>query len=120
METDAGAEHTGWGSTGPSEPVGTTDHVPGPPVDPGGLGPSEGTIDQIDRLLDGVERALARLDDGTYGSCGACGAPIDDARLAAEPTVEACGTCATTPQPGDDSPGVVGDDASGGFADIPA
>ena len=33
-------------------------------------------------VLDEVEQALARLDDGTYGRCEECGAPIDDGRLA--------------------------------------
>ncbi len=28
--------------------------------------------------LAGVERALARLDDGSHGTCEVCGAPVDD------------------------------------------
>ncbi len=60
-------------------------------------GAPEASIEEVDRLLDEVERALSRLDDGTYGRCVACGAHIDDARLAAEPTVLTCGRCATDP-----------------------
>jgi hypothetical protein len=56
--------------------------------------PPESTIDDVDRLLDEVEAALARLDDGTYGACAACRAPIDDARLAGEPTLRTCAACA--------------------------
>jgi RNA polymerase-binding transcription factor DksA len=57
-------------------------------------GPSEVSIDEVDRLLDQVELALTRLDDGTYGRCGSCGSPIDDALLAASPTARDCGNCA--------------------------
>jgi hypothetical protein len=54
----------------------------------------ESTIDEVDRLLDEVEAALARLDDGTYGACAGCGAAIDDVRLSGEPTVRTCAACA--------------------------
>jgi len=61
--------------------------------------PPESTIDEVDRLLDEVEAALARLDDGTYGTCAGCGSAIDDARLSREPTVRTCTACAV-PVPG--------------------
>ena len=51
------------------------------------------SIDDIERLLGEVEDALARLDDGTYGRCSACGATIDDERLAAAPTATTCAAC---------------------------
>jgi RNA polymerase-binding transcription factor DksA len=41
-------------------------------------------------VLDGVETALNRLSDDTYGSCEACGAPIRDADLEADPTRRMC------------------------------
>ncbi|MGD0747968.1 MAG: TraR/DksA C4-type zinc finger protein [Acidimicrobiales bacterium] len=41
-------------------------------------------------VLDGVDRALRRLSDGTYGSCEACGAPILDADLEADPVRRMC------------------------------
>jgi len=50
-------------------------------------------VDAVDRLLDEVERALARLDDGTYGRCEACGEPIADDRLAEHPIVSTCARC---------------------------
>jgi len=50
-------------------------------------------VDAVDGLLDEVELALARLDDGTYGRCEECGAPIDDARLAGSPIERTCGSC---------------------------
>jgi RNA polymerase-binding transcription factor DksA len=48
-------------------------------------------VDAVDGLLDEVERALARLDDGTYGRCETCGSPIDDTDLAVQPLVRQCG-----------------------------
>lgn len=48
-------------------------------------------VDAVDRLLDEVELALERLDDGTYGRCEGCGSPIDDQRLAGRPIVRTCG-----------------------------
>lgn len=37
------------------------------------------------RLLDEVEQALKRLDEGTYGRCSTCGHPIPEKRLEALP-----------------------------------
>lgn len=66
----------------------------------------DGTTEAISRLTDiGVgsslessvsrtERALAKLDAGTYGICDACGEPIAPARLEAMPDVALCVTCA--------------------------
>jgi RNA polymerase-binding transcription factor DksA len=69
-------------------------------VEPGSS--SDLSIDEVDRLLDEVEGALSRLDDGTYGTCAACGGPIDDAFLAGSPTTRTCEACtspADTPSP---------------------
>ena len=38
-------------------------------------------LEQVEAELADVERALQRLDDGTYGTCEACGQPIGDERL---------------------------------------
>lgn len=43
-----------------------------------------------ERILDGVDRALERLDGGTYGTCELCGAPIADDALAATPLARTC------------------------------
>jgi DnaK suppressor protein len=68
----------------------------------------DGTVEAISRLTDiGVgsslesglertERALAKLDEGTYGSCDACGEPIAAARLQAAPDVALCLACASS------------------------
>jgi DnaK suppressor protein len=47
-------------------------------------------LDAVTADLAGVEAALVRLDDGTYGRCLACDGPIDDASLAADPTQATC------------------------------
>ncbi len=41
-------------------------------------------------LLGKIDRALARMDEGTYGSCARCGKPIEKARLKALPYVDLC------------------------------
>ncbi len=41
-------------------------------------------------VLDGVDRALQRLSEGTYGSCESCGDPVLDADLEADPTRRMC------------------------------
>jgi DnaK suppressor protein len=44
-------------------------------------------------LLALSERALARMDDGTFGVCDSCGQPIGKARLQAFPRATLCVTC---------------------------
>jgi DnaK suppressor protein len=62
----------------------------------------EGTSMAVDRLSQvavhdklqvtraDVERALAKLEDGTYGLCDVCGEPIGDGRLEALPWAVLC------------------------------
>jgi DnaK suppressor protein len=44
-------------------------------------------------LLTQTERALARIESGTYGSCESCGQPIGKARLQAFPRATLCVSC---------------------------
>ena len=46
-----------------------------------------------------IERALARIKAGTYGSCLRCGNPIAQARLEARPSAELCIDCARATEP---------------------
>jgi DnaK suppressor protein len=46
----------------------------------------------IDELAQ-VERALQRLDAGTYGDCAHCGEPIALQRLQVQPAAERCAPC---------------------------
>ena len=47
-------------------------------------------LERVEAELNDVEHALRRLDDGTYGSCEACGKPIDPSRLEAMPAARFC------------------------------
>ena len=40
-----------------------------------------------------IERALARIEDGSYGMCESCGEPIGKMRLMAFPRATLCMTC---------------------------
>ena len=51
-------------------------------------------IGQAERQLAEVEAALARIEDGSYGTCAVCGRPVPPARLAARPTARTCVDCA--------------------------
>lgn len=66
----------------------------------------DGTIEAVSRMTDAgvgetlepaadrVDRALAKLDEGTYGVCDSCGAAIAPARLRFAPESVLCIACA--------------------------
>jgi DnaK suppressor protein len=66
----------------------------------------EGTTEAVERIhttsaaralaamLDDVRRALAKLADGSYGTCDTCGGAIPRERLEAIPWASLCITCA--------------------------
>jgi DnaK suppressor protein len=45
---------------------------------------------QLREQLDDVERALTRVDDGTYGRCEVCDEQISEARLEVMPATRHC------------------------------
>ena len=52
------------------------------------------TLEEHDeRVLDAIDAALRRMDDGTYGKCVNCGAPIPEERLEAMPWATLCIDC---------------------------
>jgi DnaK suppressor protein len=57
-------------------------------------GENRALVNQLEETLAEVERALEKLDEGTYGSCEACGKPIAEARLEAMPSTKFCIDCA--------------------------
>ena len=48
---------------------------------------------RLKSLLAEVDRALQKLDQGTYGTCDICGIKIDPARLEALPQAILCLNC---------------------------
>lgn len=50
-------------------------------------------VEALRSNLADVDRALGRIDAGTYGSCERCGEPIDPARLEARPWALLCIEC---------------------------
>jgi RNA polymerase-binding transcription factor DksA len=76
--------------------------------DESGEGDSTGVARDRDRTvvelaratIDNVDRALARIDDGTYGRCDHCGEAIDRARLEALPAAHLCLDCKGNPRGG--------------------
>jgi RNA polymerase-binding protein DksA len=50
----------------------------------------DGLGEGAQQTLDQIDRALAKLDDGTYGICERCGKPIGEERLLARPWATLC------------------------------
>ena len=51
---------------------------------------SSDDLDAAEADVEAVDRALERLDEGTYGTCEVCGEPIGADRLADEPATRTC------------------------------
>lgn len=52
-----------------------------------------GLIDSLHGMLVDVDSALARIEDGTYGTCARCGKEINQARLEFRPASIYCVDC---------------------------
>ena len=48
----------------------------------------------VEKEIESVQRALGRIEDGTYGTCVRCGEPIAPERLDARPEAALCIHCA--------------------------
>jgi DnaK suppressor protein len=55
-----------------------------------------GVGDSLERVLARTERALAKLNDGSYGVCDSCGDPIGPGRMRALPDGVLCLACASS------------------------
>jgi DnaK suppressor protein len=82
------------------------------PTDSGGISfgkrVGDGTSIAVERLtqvaaheqlllqLEEVDRALVKLDEGSYGVCDRCGGEIPEGRLEVHPTAVLCVACAST------------------------
>ena len=51
------------------------------------------TAEKLDLQLSVVNRSIAKVSEGSYGTCDTCGKPIGDARLEALPTAVKCLDC---------------------------
>jgi DnaK suppressor protein len=72
----------------------------------------DGTTEAVERLsttlaarsisasMGDVDRALAKLDEGSYGRCDECGRAIPEERLEAVPWTAYCVTCSARRRPG--------------------
>jgi DnaK suppressor protein len=50
-------------------------------------------VGRASQLIQEIDEALQRIDDGTYGRCVRCGKPIDEERLKAMPTAKYDAKC---------------------------
>ena len=60
----------------------------------------EGQGALVAKEIASVKRALARIEDGTYGECVRCGEDIAPARLDARPEAALCINCARSNERG--------------------
>jgi DnaK suppressor protein len=49
--------------------------------------------ENAEHVLQAVNEALQRIEDGTFGTCGSCGKPIAEDRLEAIPYANRCIDC---------------------------
>jgi len=70
--------------------IGTDDHIADSATDTFMRELDDGLEENAEHLLAEVNAALARIDDGTYGKCTACGRTIPDERLEAVPWASLC------------------------------
>jgi len=45
------------------------------------------------QIIEEIDEALGRIEDGTYGECSRCGKPLDEERLKAMPTAKYDAEC---------------------------
>ena len=83
-----------------------------PPADGASIGfgkrVGDGTTEAVERLattatarslaasIKDIDRALVKIEEGSYGDCDSCGDPIAEVRLEALPAAALCVTCAST------------------------
>jgi RNA polymerase-binding transcription factor DksA len=60
--------------------------------------PLEGQATLVSREIASVQRALLRIENGTYGECVRCGEPIAPKRLEVRPEAALCIKCARQEQ----------------------
>ncbi len=93
------AELAGLGKHGPAGWEATTETPDENEVDPNTVASRFEDFEEksalmipLEERLKQVDAALAKLADGTYGTCRVCNNPIEAERLAANPAAETCMT----------------------------
>jgi hypothetical protein len=99
METETGFNTAAAAGTGMGTGIADAPGRVVPDATPEAAVADPGDVDAVEALLDQVEHALARLDDGSYGRCEVCGTIIADNRLVERPTARTCAGC---PEPAAD------------------
>jgi hypothetical protein len=89
-DTDDGTTPGGHLERAPGLPEVVDQSAPAPPVAASSAPEPAITPDVLELELRAVDAALARLDSGDYGRCGVCNLVLDDAVMAADPTVAVC------------------------------
>ncbi|MEQ1500178.1 MAG: TraR/DksA C4-type zinc finger protein [Parcubacteria group bacterium] len=51
---------------------------------------NQGILEQLEKQLNLVKSALAKIEDGTYGKCENCGQDIENDRLEVNPSATTC------------------------------
>ncbi len=67
--------------------------------------------DRERKLIRKIENALSRIEEGSYGACDSCGAPISEARLLARPMTSLCIDCATEQEGAEQRTKLMGDES---------
>lgn len=49
----------------------------------------------LEKTLEDIDKALKRIEEGSYGTCKYCGETINPKRLIARPTASSCISCKT-------------------------
>jgi RNA polymerase-binding protein DksA len=70
--------------------IGTDDHLADTATETYMRELDGGLEENAERLLQEIEDALLRIEDGSYGTCRACGKPIAEDRLEAVPWASLC------------------------------
>ena len=70
--------------------IGTDDHIADSATETFMRELDGGLEENAEHLLEEIDKALGRIDDGTYGTCGVCGRQIAEDRLEAVPWAMLC------------------------------
>jgi len=70
--------------------IGSGDHLADSATDTFMRELDEGLEENAEHILEEIEAALRRIDDGTFGVCVVCGRPIGEDRLEAVPYATLC------------------------------